>query len=280
MNKKQNLLAIALSASFVLSGANVAEANEEVKPQTENVSQASTESQDTEAPNNGASQSSQDEKKTEQESPAKAPQADSESSQVSNKENLADQKSEPSLDDFINNDDFDKLFDFDKIKAQAAENIETSPAKAPDAQKAPSESSNEPNYAEDEKKIQDYDKNERYRSTEMEQGKGTSYSTIDTPSMDFKDGFRYDTLEPSETSDDKTQWGLEMEFDKEKGQRTYTDFSFTNSGNQAGVLDPGNISANEVGDKLSEKGNFNDPTYKAKAEVEITGSRVQRNENL
>lgn len=66
MNKKENLLAIALSASFVLAGANVAEDTEEVKSQTE--------SQDTEAPNNGASQASQDEKKTEQESLTKPPE--------------------------------------------------------------------------------------------------------------------------------------------------------------------------------------------------------------
>lgn len=162
---------------------------------------------------------------------------------------------------------------------KASENLETSEEKV-EAPLRDGQEATEPNYAEDEKKIQNYSEEERYRSTEMEQGNGTSYSTVDTPSMDFKDGFRYDTLEPSATSEDKTQWGLEMEFDKEKGQRTYTDFGFTNSGNQAGVLDPENISANEVGDKLSEKGNFNDPTYKAKAEVEITGSRVQRNENL
>ncbi|MDD7730744.1 MAG: hypothetical protein PT942_00550, partial [Eubacteriales bacterium] len=192
------------------------------------------------------------------------------------------EKSELSLDDFINNKGIEDLFDVDKI-SEVEEKPEVTEEKTPEAQgaseTAPVESK-ELNYAEDEKKIRDYSEEERYRSTEMEQGNGTSFSTVDTPSMDSKDGFSYETLEPSATSDDKTQWGLEMEFDKEKGQRTYTDFGFTNSGNQAGVLDPGSISANEVGDKLSEKGNFNDPTYKAKAEVEITGSRVQRNENL
>lgn len=44
MNKKQNLLAIALSASFVLAGANVAEANDQVNAQVQNVDQASSES--------------------------------------------------------------------------------------------------------------------------------------------------------------------------------------------------------------------------------------------
>lgn len=155
-------------------------------------------------------------------------------------------------------------------------NLDVSDEKPAEAQRAEPA---EPNYSEDEKKIKDYSKEERYRSTQMEQGNGPT-DTSTAPDMESKDGFSYKTLEPSGSSEDKTKWGLEMEFDKEKGQRTYTDFSFTNSGNQADVLDTGNISANEVGDKLSEKGNFNDPTYKAKAEVEITGSRVQRNENL
>lgn len=40
MNKKQNLLAIALSASFVLAGANVAEANDQVNAPVQDVDQA------------------------------------------------------------------------------------------------------------------------------------------------------------------------------------------------------------------------------------------------
>ncbi len=278
MNKKQNLLAIALSASFVLAGANVAEANEQ-KPQTENVSQASIEAQRTEIQNNGASQATQDEKKTEQTNPAKAPEANPSSSQDSPEEDSAKQESEPSLNDFINNEDFGNLFNFDKINAQAAENIETSPAKAPEAQKAPEESPNEPNYADDEKKIKDYSGEERYRSTEMPQGLGPNYTTI-KPDSESRDGFSHKTLEPSETSGDKTQWGLEMEFDKEKAQRTYTDFGFTNTGNMAGVLDPGSVPAKEEGENLSEKDKFKETTYKAESEIEIIGSRSQRNLNL
>ena len=40
MNKKQNLLAIALSASFVLAGANVAEANEDANVPIQNIGEA------------------------------------------------------------------------------------------------------------------------------------------------------------------------------------------------------------------------------------------------
>ena len=136
------------------------------------------------------------------------------------------------------------------------------------------------NYANDEKSIKDYSKKERYRSTQMEQGAGTTATSSD-PSMESKDGFSYKTLEPGAGSPDKKQWGIEIEFDKEKGQRTYTDFGFSNSGNLNDVLDIGSVSANEVGDKLSDKGDFQDPNYKSESEIEITASgRALKNLNL
>ena len=136
------------------------------------------------------------------------------------------------------------------------------------------------NYPEDEKKIKDYSEEERYRSTEMEQGDGTTATSTD-PSMESKDGFSYKTLEPGAGSPDKKQWGIEIEFDKEKGQRTYTDFGFSQSDNLNDVLDIGSISANEVGDKLSDKGDFQDPNYKSESEIEITASgRALKNLNL
>ncbi len=163
---------------------------------------------------------------------------------------------------------------------KASENLETSEEKV-EAPLRDGQEATDPNYAEDEKKIKDYSDEERYRSTQMEQGAGTT-DTSTTPSLDSKDGFSYETLEPSATSDDKTQWGLEMEFDKEKGQRTYTDFGFTNTGNygRPSTLEPGNISANEVGDKLSDKGDFQDPNYKADAEIVIDGKGQIKNLNL
>lgn len=116
----------------------------------------------------------------------------------------------------------------------------------------------------------------------MEQGAGTTDTTTDTPEMDYKDGFRYNTLEPSATSEDQTLWGLEMEFDKEKGQRTYTDFGFSNTGNfgKPSLLEPGNISANEAGDNLSAKDGFKDPNYKANSEIIIDGRGQIKNLNL
>ena len=110
---------------------------------------------------------------------------------------------------------------------------------------------------------------------------GPSYSSTD-PEMESKDGYSYKTLEPSGTSEDKTQWGIEIEIDKEKGQRTYTDFGFTNTGNygRPSILENGNVSANEVGEKLSEKGDFQDPNYKPDAEIVIDGKGLIKNLNL
>ena len=134
--------------------------------------------------------------------------------------------------------------------------------------------SSEPNYAEDEKNVG------TYKETQLERGNGPASSITNTPSMEFKEGFRYSTLEPSASSTSKTKWGIEIEIDKEKGQRTYTDFSFSNSGNFGTLLDKGNVPANDVGKSLSEGADFKDPNYKATSEIKITASRTQRNLNL
>ena len=139
----------------------------------------------------------------------------------------------------------------------------------------------EPNYAEDEAKIKDFNGSERYRSTQLEQGGGPSTSFKNTDGEDeFIDGFRYRGLEPSGTSPDRTLWGFEIEFNRDKGQRTYTDFYFTNTGNLGALINTGNIPANDVGLNLSSKDGFKDTTYKANSELSITGSRAQRNFNL
>ena len=204
------------------------------------------------------------------------------------------------LDDFINNEGIGSLFDVDKINADAKEKLnangeeneevlELAEEKTPNSQgdgetnDQPAEENQanqetEPNYAEDEANIKDASDSERYRSTQMEQGAGTTDTTEDTPEMDYKDGLRYKTLEPSSTSEDQKQWGIEIEIDKEKGQRTYTDISFTNSGLLGGVLDNGSTPAKNVGDKLAE--GFKDPNYKADANIEVTPSGRQRNVNL
>lgn len=111
----------------------------------------------------------------------------------------------------------------------------------------------------------------------MEQGNGPTHLSTES-NMDSKDGFSYKNLEPSATSEDKTKWGMEIEIDKKKGQSTYTDFGFTNTGNMAEVLDSESVSSKKEGEKLAE--GFKDSNYKAQSEVEITASKKQRNLNL
>ena len=134
-------------------------------------------------------------------------------------------------------------------------------------------------YSIDESKIKDFDENERYRSTQMEQGNGPSASFVPNDrENEFVDGYRYKTLEPGATSPDKTLWGFEIEIDKKKGQRTYTDFGFTNSGNMGNYLDRGNIPAKSPEDGALGD-DFKTPNYKATTEIEINGTGRQRNLN-
>lgn len=132
----------------------------------------------------------------------------------------------------------------------------------------------DPNYLKDEKNVG------FYKETQLERGNGPAFSIPNEPSMDYLDGFRYTTLEPSATSKSKTLWGIEMEFDREQGQRTYTNFGFTNSGLMGAYLDTGVISANDVGVKVAEDEGFKEANYKAESEINITASRAQRNLNL
>ena len=141
------------------------------------------------------------------------------------------------------------------------------------AVRAPQKST-DPNYLKDEKNVG------FYKETQLERGNGPAFSIPNEPSMDYLDGFRYTTLEPSATSKSKTLWGIEMEFDREQGQRTYTNFGFTNSGLMGAYLDTGVISANDVGIKVAEDEGFKEANYKAESEINITASRAQRNLNL
>ena len=157
------------------------------------------------------------------------------------------------------------------------DSLEISEGKSAEAQLATN--TKEPNYAEDEAKIKDFNESERYRSTQMEQGNGpvASFGNLDKED-EFVDGYRYKTLEPSPTSPDKTLWGYEIEIDKEKGQRTYTDIGFTNSGLMGGYLDTGSIPAKSP-DEGGLGDNFKKPNYKASTEIIIDGFRQQRNLN-
>lgn len=141
------------------------------------------------------------------------------------------------------------------------------------AVRAPQEST-DPNYLKDEKKVG------FYKDTQLERGNGPAVTYVPTDEMDrFIDGFRYNTLEPSATSEDQTLWGFEIEFDRDEGQRTYTDFGFTNTGNLGAVLNAGTITSEDIGKIIHDS--FKEVNYKSESEIDITASgRQLRNLNL
>lgn len=88
-------------------------------------------------------------------------------------------------------------------------------------------------------------------------------------------GFSWNTLEPSGSSPSKTRWGLSVSFDNSK-DRTFADWSFTNSGLMGGYLDAAQIPAMDAGLTLVDKV----VTHKADETLVIDGSGRQRNLNL
>ncbi|MDK8318668.1 G5 domain-containing protein [Actinobaculum massiliense] len=88
-------------------------------------------------------------------------------------------------------------------------------------------------------------------------------------------GFTWKTLEPSATSPSKTLWGVSVSFDNSK-DRTFADWSFTNSGLLGGVLDVGELPSMEVGQTFLDK----NVTHKADENIEITAAVRQRNVNI
>lgn len=234
MNKKKNIIALALSVSFVMGAGSISHADEI---------------------NSDTTSYTNENYSTENENKSSTKIEDKENKNVTEVKNNSDTK-----------------------ENQNIEISKENPVQAQGAGENQGQNSTDPNYADDEKEIKDFNDKERYRSTQMEQGNGPTDTIADTPDMESKDGFSYNTLEPSGSSSDKKKWGIEIEFDKEKGQRTYTDFSFSNSGNMAGVLDPGSVGSKEVGEKIEE--GSKDPNYKTESEIEITASKTQRNLNL
>lgn len=90
-------------------------------------------------------------------------------------------------------------------------------------------------------------------------------------------GFTWGTLEPSATSPSKTAWGIGISFDNSK-DRTFVDWSFTNSGRLGAYLNTEPVSSMDIGQALA-----NDEaavTHKADENIDITGRGAQRNINL
>ena len=130
-----------------------------------------------------------------------------------------------------------------------------------------------PNYSEDEKKIQDYGK-ERYRQTDLQPGK-VNQDLNKTDEKKEKDGFKFETKNPSAESKSKTEYGYQITIDKKTGQRTYTKIYVTDSGRV--LANTGDKSMMEQGDKLTPESP--DVTYKPNESGEITNAGRQKNYN-
>ena len=88
-------------------------------------------------------------------------------------------------------------------------------------------------------------------------------------------GFSWKTLEPSPTSPSKTQWGLSVSFDNSK-DRTFADWSFSNSGLLSAYLNAGTVPSMGVGQTFLGE----NVTHKADEDLEITEAGRQRNTNI
>ena len=192
----------------------------------------------------------------------------------------AEEKTTLSLDDFINNEGIEALFDADKIKADAAKNLDVDnldleEEKTPEVKKAPEEGTTETNYSEDEAKIKDYDEKNDYKKTDLQQGDTTQVLNKDDAGEEAKDGFKFETSNPSPTSESLTEYGYAIVIDKETGQRTYTLLYVTDTGRIA--VKTGNKPMMEEGEKLHD--GSPEVTYKPKEDASLTESGRQKNYN-
>ena len=249
MNKKQNLLAIALSASFVLAGANVAEANGQVSAsvQIEDVKPPITETENTELDNK---KSEKEKTLTAYKSNAEAdlPNQNSGAAQV-NAENEKEQPATP------------------KTEQNGGEELGIGEEIQRGAQKAPTEST-EPNYSKEEKNIKDYSDSERYKETDLTPG-STIVGNVSTDEGNEKDGFKFKTLNPSASSPDKKAYGYEITIDKKTGQRTYTKVVVTDSG--LVPVNAGDKPMMKEGEKLTP--DSPEVTYKPDEDGNISGRK-------
>ena len=256
MNKKQNLLAIAISASFIIGGANVAQASENTTApvvEEENITSdvaTSGVTQDNQAAN------------------VNTPQGNDE------KEEEKEEKQTPNIqqDGPFEEESFD-MSDASTVYAQGAgETTEAGEGETAKKEDYHVQKADDPNYGEDEKKIKDYDGSERYKTTDLEAG-DTNQAGYKTDVGEEKDGFKLETLNPGTTSADQRSYGFQITIDKEKGQRTYTDISVSDSGKVP----------TDIGEKplMNESDQLYDGTpkvtYKPEDKVNISGGQNKTN---
>ena len=132
----------------------------------------------------------------------------------------------------------------------------------------------DPNYGEDEKKIEDYNGSVRYKQTDLQPG-DTNQALGKTDEKKVKDGFKFELKNPSGTSPSKTEYGWQITIDKKTGQRTYTRVDVTDSGRIP--VDPGNKPMMDQKDKITPESP--EVTYKPDENTKISASKTQRNLN-
>ena len=128
--------------------------------------------------------------------------------------------------------------------------------------------------AKDEKEIKDYSGSERYKETDLQPG-STTVENFNTDEKVEKDGFKFELLNPSETSPSKTEYGYQITIDKKTGQRTYTKIYVTDSGRVP--VDTGDKPMMGQGDKLTPQSPG--VTYKPTENSTMDGAGTQRNYN-
>lgn len=148
--------------------------------------------------------------------------------------------------------------------------LEIGKEQSPEAQQG---AETEPNYGEDEKKIQDYNGSERYKETDLQPG-NVNQKLGKTDKNEEKDGFKFDFKNPSAESPSKTEYGYQITIDKETGQRTYTRITVTDGGRVPAPT--GEKPMMEEGDKLTP--DSPEVNFKPNENGEVTGTR-QRNLN-
>ena len=244
-----------------------AKAAEEMKTQAEEKPAAETLAQ-----KQGAS--SEEETETDQDQTA---------DQGRSEQTIEEKKSSPSLDDFINKDGIEALFDAGKIQADAAANLDTEEKLELSSDQAPAErqkagqnetATTEPNYGEDEKKINDYSESERYKETDLQPG-DTNQESLVTDQGEAKDGLEFNIKNPSEDSPSKTEYGYQITIDKKTGQRTYTSITVTDGGRVPAPT--GEKPMMGQGEKLTTESH--DVTYQPTENSTMDSAGVQRNLN-
>lgn len=253
MNKKQNLLAIALSASFVLGGASVAEANE---------SQTAALVEE-ELLENKSNYELEKEKQEETQNPSE--EISEEEISAESHKNTAEEDNASQAVTYSANITNDAEAHDDELSALEVSEQTSAPAQT-------SADGDDP--AKDEKEIKDYSGSERYRETDLQPG-DTNQSFYNTDEKVEKDGFKFELKNPSETSPSKTEYGYQITIDKKTGQRTYTKIYVTDSG--LVLVDQGSKPMMGEGDKLTSESPG--VTYKPGEDTSITASRRQRNLN-